>query len=101
MTTIEERDYRVLFCKIATILLFVAVVPIWPYFLYQFLKLAVFGAAAYSAYLYHKEANKNWMIVMIVVAIIFNPINPLYFGHLLWSLVDLVIAWLFIKSPKE
>lgn len=101
MISKEQSNYRILFSKIAAVVLLIAVVPIWPYFFYQFLKLAVFGAAAFSVYLYHKEKNTKWMIIMIVIAIIFNPINALYFGHFLWSIVDLAVAWLFFKSPKH
>src|SRR3989338_9631005 len=101
MITIEQSKYRILFSKIAAIALLIAVVPIWPYFFYQFLKLGVFGAAAFSVYLYHKEKNTKWMMAMIIIAIIFNPINPLYFGHFLWSIVDLIVALLFFKSPKH
>ncbi|MCK9401600.1 MAG: hypothetical protein M0Q51_16625 [Bacteroidales bacterium] len=101
MITKEQGEYRILFSKIATIALLVAVIPIWPYFFYQFLKLAVFGASAFSVYLYHKEKNTKWMMVMIVIAIIFNPINALYFGHFLWSVVDIIVAVMFFKSPKH
>lgn len=100
MITIEQSNYRVLFSKIATIALLIAVIPIWPYFFYQFLKIAIFGASAFSAYLYHKEKNTKWMMVMIVIAIAFNPINPLYFGHFLWSIVDIIVAITFFRSPK-
>lgn len=101
MITTEQSNYRILFAKIAAIALLIAVIPIWPYFFYQFLKLAVFGASAFSVYLYHKEKNTKWMMVMIVIAIIFNPINALYFGHFLWSVVDLIVALLFFRSPKH
>jgi hypothetical protein len=101
MITAEQSNYRILFSKIAAIALLIAVVPIWPYFFYQFLKIAVFGAAVFSVYLYHKEKDIKWMIVMIIVAIIFNPINPLYFGHFLWSIADSIVAFLFFKSPKR
>jgi uncharacterized membrane protein YfcA len=101
MITSEQANYRFLFSKIATIGLLIAVIPIWPYFFYQFLKLAVFGTAVFCVYLYHKEKNANWMIVMIVIAIIFNPINALYFGHFFWSIVDIIVALLFFKSPKK
>jgi hypothetical protein len=101
MITTEQSNYRILFSKIAAIVLLIAVIPIWPYFFYQFLKLAVFGAAAFSVYLYHKEKNTKWMMTMIVIAIIFNPINALYFGHFLWSVVDIIVALLFFKSPKH
>lgn len=99
--THEQVNYRILFSRIATIGLLIAVVPIWPYFFYQFLKLSIFGAAAFSVYLYHKEKNTKWMMIMIIIAIVFNPINPLYFGHFLWSIVDLVVAMLFFESPKK
>lgn len=100
MITKELNEYRILFSKIAAITLLIAVIPIWPYFFYQALKLIVFGAAAHSTYLYHKEKNTQWMVIMIIVAIVFNPINPLYFGHFLWSIVDLIVAIIFFKSPK-
>jgi len=101
MITFEQNNYRILFSKIAIIGLLIAVIPIWPYFFYQFLKIAVFGASAFFVYLYHKEKNTKWMMIMIVVAIIFNPFNPLYFGHFFWSVLDLIAALLFYKSPKR
>lgn len=101
MITAEQLNYRILFSKIAAIALLIAVIPIWPYFFYQFLKLAVFGASVFSVYLYHKEKNTKWIMVMIAIAIIFNPINPLYFGHFLWSIVDLVVSIIFFKAPKK
>jgi hypothetical protein len=96
----DQIKYRNLFLKIAAITLIVAVIPVWPYFFYQFIKLIIFGASVYSAYLYHKEKNTAWMVVMIFIAIAFNPINPIYFGHFVWSIVDLIVAFLFFKSPK-
>jgi len=101
MVTKEQSEYRILFSKVAAIALLIAVVPVWPYVFYQILKLVVFGAAAFSVYLYHKEKNKKWMMIMIAVAIIFNPINALYFGHFFWSIIDLVVAALFYNSPKK
>lgn len=100
MSTAEQTHYKNLFSKISAIALLVAVVPVWPYFFYQLLKFLIFGTAAYSAYVYHSGKNKKWMWVMIIVAIIFNPINPFYFGHFLWSVVDLIVAAIFFKSLK-
>jgi len=100
MVTPELVEYRKLFSKIAMVVLLLAVIPVWPYFFYQFLKLAVFGSAVFSVYLYHKEKNTKWLTIMLVVAIVFNPFNPLYFGHFLWSVVDIIGAVLFFRSPK-
>ena len=101
MVSTEQLNYRILFSKISAIALLAAMIPVWPYFFYQLLKLVVFGTAAFSAYLYHKEKDKKWMWIMIIVAVIFNPINPLYFGHLLWSIVDLIVAILFFRIAKN
>ncbi len=100
MITAEQNQTRIILLKIAAIALLGAMIPVWPYFLYQILKFLVFGAAVYSAYLYHKEKKTKWMWIMIVIAVIFNPINPLYFGHFLWSIVDLIVALTFFRSPK-
>lgn len=100
MITKEQGEYRILFSKIASVTLLIAVIPIWPYFFYQALKLVVFGTSVFSTYTYHKEKNKKWMLIMIGIAIVFNPINPLYFGHVLWSVADLVVAWTIFVSPK-
>lgn len=101
MITTEQAEYRITFSKISMIALLIAVIPIWPYVFYQLLKLIICGASVFSAYLYHKEKNKNWMWKMIVIAVIFNPINILYFGAFFWSIIDLIVAWLFFKSPKK
>lgn len=90
-----------LFSKISIGLLLLAVIPMWPYVYYQFLKLAIFGAAVFSVYTYHKQKNTNWVVIMLVIAIIFNPFNILYFGHFMWSIVDIIVAYLFYTSPKE
>ena len=101
MTISKQKSNKNLFSKISAIALLIAVIPIWPYFFYQLLKFLIFGTAAYSAYVFHLDKNKKWMWVMIVVAIIFNPINPFYFGHFLWSVADLVVAAIFFKSLKK
>ena len=87
--------------KLAFIALLIAVIPIWPYFFYQLLKFLVCGAAAYSAYTFYKQHMSKSMWIMIVVAIIFNPINPFYFGHFLWSVLDIVIAVVFFRATKS
>jgi dolichol kinase len=100
MISDEQKLNRALFSKISAVALLIAIFPIWPYFFYQALKLIVFGTSVYSAHLYNKEHKRSWMLIMIGIAIVFNPINPLYFGHFLWSIVDGVAAIIFFRSPK-
>jgi hypothetical protein len=100
MVSEQQIEYRKLFSKIAAISLLIAAIPVFPYFFYQILKLVVFVASTHSVYLYHKEKNTKWLVIMVAIAIVFNPFNPLYFGHFLWSIADILVAILFFKSPK-
>ena len=44
--------------------------------------------------------KRKVVVVMLVIAIVFNPINPLYFGSFFWSIIDFIVAALFFNSPK-
>ncbi len=100
MLTREQVDNKELFSKISFYALLVAMIPVLPYFYYQLLKFLVCGTAAYSAYLFNQLKNKKWMWIMVIIAVIFNPISPIYFGHPVWSVIDLVVAIFFINSLK-
>lgn len=101
MTNSEQLQNRILFSKISAIALLFAAIPIFPYVFYQILKFLIFGTACFSGYLYHQEKNKKWMWIMVIIAVIFNPINPLYFGHPIWSVLDIIVSITFFRSPKK
>ena len=78
---------------IGAMLLF-AVFPL-PYGYYIFLRLIVFVGSLFLAYkLYEKELS-GWLVVMILVGILFNPIIPVYLSREVWLFIDLVCAGLF------
>ena len=47
------------------------------------------------------EKNINWAkVVFIVIAILFNPLAPIYLSRSTWIPLDIVIAILFIFAIK-
>ncbi|MBI2612869.1 hypothetical protein HYW59_03630 [Candidatus Kaiserbacteria bacterium] len=75
-----------------------ALAPV-PYFAYyQMMNWIVVGAALTTAWQAYKQKN-NWLLwLFILVAVIFNPIAPLYFSADIWRIADIVAAILFIIS---
>ncbi|MGB2762113.1 MAG: DUF6804 family protein [Minisyncoccales bacterium] len=72
----------------------------WPYGYYNFLRIIVAGAAIYYAYyLYQKLKELDlWFWGLIAIAIIFNPIVPIYLGDkTIWIIIDVIAAIFFIS----
>lgn len=74
---------------------------LWPYFYYQILRWVITIVALYSAYSSYKTKNTKWTIIMGAVAVLFNPIAPIYFDKNTWQILDLVTAGVFFVSLKK
>jgi hypothetical protein len=79
-----------------------------PYGYYVFLRLAVTAVAVYYAYyLYTKDrVQAFWFWLLVVMAILFNPIAPIYLGDKsVWGVIDVAVAIflgaLIIKFNKK
>jgi hypothetical protein len=82
---------------IVAILLAVAAAPL-PYGYYQMLRWVTCGVAAFIAVIAYRW-GKFWATgVFGVVAVLFNPIWPIYLTRGIWRPIDLVCAALFIAS---
>jgi hypothetical protein len=94
--------------SIIAIIMLVLAVPsgIWPYSYYQILRVVITVIAGLVAYSAYKLERERWVILMAIVAILFNPIIPFYFSKGTWSVIDLITAVVFlvsifkIKDPK-
>jgi len=60
-----------------------------PYGYYTFLRIVVFLVSLYSAYQI-KDAGKNvWILLYVGLAILFNPIIPIYlYDKEVWMVID-------------
>jgi hypothetical protein len=76
----------------------------WPYAYYQLLRWIVCGAAAYTVYLGletdHNGIDGIGWLMMVIIAILFNPIAPIYFPKETWSVLDLIAAVIFFASAS-
>lgn len=73
-------------------MLLLATPSVWPYGYYQLLRWVVSIVGISNAYQVYKLKLNGWMITMITVVILFNPIAPITFSKGTWILFDLVIA---------
>lgn len=85
---------------IAAILLVIAIPPIWPYGYYRLLRFAITAIAIFIAFKAHKLAQTGWMWTMIFVAILFNPIFPIYLDKGPWVVIDIIVATIFLATIK-
>lgn len=82
-------------------MLLLAIPAIWPYFYYQILRWVVAIVAVYSAYQAYESKNTTWTVVMGAVAILFNPIAPIYLAKETWIILDLVASIVMFTSINK
>ena len=75
-------------------LLFLAFLEL-PYGYYTFLRLVVTGMSLYAAFgLLEKGSINFW--VMLGIAILFNPIIPVYLTKEIWTPIDISVGIYFV-----
>ena len=77
---------------LAIVFLLLAIPPVWPYGYYMLLRLIVCGVAVYGAIQAHTRGLEGWVWVLGGVAILFNPLIPVYLNKAVWVLIDLITA---------
>lgn len=83
---------------ISIILLFFSLFQL-PIGFYTLLRFVVCGTAGFSAYKYFIANKTGWSVINGFIALIFNPIIPIYLGKKsVWSVIDITVAFLFIVS---
>lgn len=77
-------------------MLLVALLPL-PYGYYTLLRLVVCICAAVIAYLTFVQEDRLgiWAPAFAFVAILFNPIVPVYLDRQTWIVIDLIVAGVF------
>lgn len=61
--------------------------------------LVTFGAILWAIQFHEK--NQNLFITFFIIAILFNPIIPIYLGRELWRIVDFITGIIFCNSVNE
>ena len=92
-------DKKLLYIPAAV--LFIGVFPL-PIGYYTLLRLVVTAAAAYIAYdTFQTDKQSGWIWVFGFVAILFNPLIPIYLDKELWMVIDFAVAILFIVYSRK
>ena len=96
--------------KIVAALLLIALLPL-PYFYYQLLRIVVTLAAAVNAYKIYKDnpvpRNEIGLKVslrvlpFILIAILWNPISPVYMDKSDWMMLDIFGAVVFYFGGSD
>ena len=73
---------------IAAGMLIVAVAPL-PYGYYMLLRLVVTGVFAWSAYIAYERQYKVLPWVLVVLAVLFNPVIKIHLPREIWAGVDI------------
>ena len=82
-------------CISSGLLLLLAIPSFWPYGFYIFLRWAICFVSILVAYGFYKSKLNGWAMVFGAIAILFNPIFPVYLNKASWVLIDIISAILF------
>jgi hypothetical protein len=83
---------------LSIIMLLLAVPPIWPIGYYMLLRIVVCVSSAYLSLLGFNMDKKSWGWIFIVIAVLFNPIAPIYLKKDIWVVIDIIAAIIFAVS---
>lgn len=69
-----------------------------PYAYFQILRWVVPAVCVYRGYLAFSQGRKVWMWIFIPLAVLFNPLAPIYLDRETWVVIDVVSALVLLVS---
>jgi hypothetical protein len=69
-----------------------------PYAYFQLMNWIVVGSGVIAAYRAYLHRNTVFVWLFISLAVIFNPLAPLYFSSDIWKLMDIIAIALIVLS---
>ncbi len=86
---------------IAISLVFLIVSIIWTVPYYGFYTLMRFTITITSIFIALKYKDKHAIsLIYWAIAIIFNPLIPVYLDKVIWKIIDFIIACIYLKELK-
>jgi len=82
--------------KLAVIIILLGALGSCPYAYYQILRWIVCAVGIYSSYLAYQSKKIIWAWIFGIIAVLFNPILPIYFIREIWQPIDVIVAVIFI-----
>lgn len=96
----DKIKQKNIFAIISAVMLFLAIPPLFPYGYYQILRWVITASAIYIAYLASELKINSWMWLMAFIAVLFNPLLPIYLNKATWAPIDFIVAIIFLISLK-
>jgi hypothetical protein len=87
-------------CFISAALLILALADL-PYGFYTFLRIVVCGTAAFGAFAAYTTDRGAWVVVLGLLALLFNPIFPIYLDREAWAFIDIITAAALVFSAYQ
>lgn len=84
---------------VAAALLLLALADL-PYGYYTILRLLVFAVGAYGAYLAYLARQQGWTWTLGAIAVLFNPLFPIYLEREVWAPIDIGVAVVLLVSLR-
>jgi len=90
------------FCRIVAGALFLAVLPM-PSEYYWLLRIAIFGVSIYCLFDKKEEYKDIAKLGLVLIAMVFNPIWPVYLHKIYWVVIDICSGCLFLwlTTPRS
>lgn len=84
---------------VASGMLFVALFSGLPYGYFTMMRFVVCAVGIYLAYkIYEENKESLWVWAFGFVAVLFNPIIPIYLKRAQWEVIDLIVGAFFLVS---
>ena len=85
---------------IGTAVMLVIALADLPYGYYTLLRIIVCGVSLYGAYTASTANAHGWVIPLGFIALLFNPLIPIYLSREVWAVVDVLAATSLIASAS-
>lgn len=85
---------------VGAVALFLAIFS-WPYGYYVLLRWGISIIAGYSAYRFYEIKQSSPAYVLVGIAVLFNPILPVYLTKGIWIVLDLVVVFIFLYTAGK
>ena len=77
---------------VSIVMLFLGIPSGWPYGYYTFLRWVVTGSAFFAIYITYNLKRPIWIIPLVLTALLFNPLAPVYLDKSTWVFFDVVVG---------
>jgi len=74
--------------------------PTIPYAYYEFLRWVIFLSSLIVIHYFYRERSNVMIIIITIIAFLFNPIIPAYLDKESWDVIDLLSAFSFFTGAS-